>query len=614
MAKGINIGGIYGEFSLDNKGAKQVLQQTKAEMAKAAVEMQKSARVKVDLEQWKQLSSQMQALKARAQETRMALLKAAPDSEDAKKLQGTLAGLNKQIKLIKDSTGPARKELERLAKTADDSLKRAGERMSGFGRSMSMFVTAPIIAAGAAMLKFAGEMEQSELAFTTLLGSAEKAKTFIKELREFAAATPFELPGLMDSSRKLLAFGFEAKQIIPMMRSIGDAVSALGGGEAEISRVTTALGQMKAKGKVSAEEMMQLAELGIPAWQMLADKIGVTIPEAMKMAEKGQISAAQGIDAVLSGMSTKFAGMMEKQSKTLLGQWSTFKDNARAAMTDLGTAIIPAAQAALQALQPLLGMVGKMAQAFAALPGPAQTAVLAFAGMAAAAGPLLMVIGQMAQGWKSFVDVLGTVQDRLKKSGGAMKSAKSALGGLGGALTLAAAGVALFVYQVQRVGAEVDQMAEKVWRDKDAVDALNASLSKYKEQLRGADLHRSESQLRQLYDQRNEAKERLNKVEAKSNWWNYGSAMNRAAAHEERAEIQRTSKRIEVVRERIKEIKGNGSVYGGSMRTLENATSTPVAPAAGAQAQQLNYMQQMLQRMDTQIQELKKINAPAVSS
>lgn len=196
--------------------------------------------------------------------------------------------------------------------------------------------------AGLGLVKLAGEAEQAQVAFTTLLGSAEKAQAFLGQLRDFAARTPFEMAGLQDSSRKLLAFGFTAQQIIPMLTAVGDAVGSLGGSAEVMDRVVYALGQMQAKGKVSAEEMMQLAETGIPVWKMLADEIGVSIPEAMKMAEKGAISAGQAIPAILEGMQKKFGGGMVQQSQTLLGMWSTTMDNLKTAGVQAGEAITEA--------------------------------------------------------------------------------------------------------------------------------------------------------------------------------------------------------------------------------------------------------------------------------
>src|SRR5919202_610426 len=123
-------------------------------------------------------------------------------------------------------------------------------------------------------LGFNALKEQANIGFTTMLGSGEKAQAFLGDLQKFAASTPFELPGLIQTSQQLLAFGFDANKVIPMMTAIGDSVAALGAGPDVMQGITLALGQMQAKGKVSAEEMNQLAERGIPAWKYLASAIG----------------------------------------------------------------------------------------------------------------------------------------------------------------------------------------------------------------------------------------------------------------------------------------------------------------------------------------------------
>lgn len=168
--------------------------------------------------------------------------------------------------------------------------------------------------------------ENSTLAFETMLGSMDQAKSFLAELQQFAEKTPFELPGLIDASQKMIAFGFTSKEVLPTLTAIGDAVSGLGGSPEKLQRVITAIGQIKAKGKIQAQEMLQLAEAGIPAWDMLAKAIGKTIPEAMKESEKGAIDATTAINALINGMNDRFGGLMAKQSQTFSGLKSTFND------------------------------------------------------------------------------------------------------------------------------------------------------------------------------------------------------------------------------------------------------------------------------------------------
>lgn len=193
---------------------------------------------------------------------------------------------------------------------------------------------------GAASVKMAGEMQASKRAFTTLLGDSQKAEKLLGDLAKFAAETPFDLPGLTTASKKLLAFGFAAEDIIPIMASIGDAAAMLGIGQEGIDRLTLAIGQMQAKGKVSGEEMRQLAEAGIPAWKFLADAIGVSIPQAMDMASKGAIDSTTGINAVLMGMQQNFKGGMEGLSKEIPGLFSTIQDNVGAIGREIGDKLI----------------------------------------------------------------------------------------------------------------------------------------------------------------------------------------------------------------------------------------------------------------------------------
>lgn len=232
------------------------------------------------------------------------------------------------------------------AQQAKVHITKLEQRMQSMQEASDMLAKG-VLAVGAAMgaagmyaITMAAQMEQSEIAFGTLLGSGEKAKIFLKDLADFAAKTPFELRGLQQSSRMLLAFGFQAQDIIPMMTAVGDAVAALGGGEFEIQRVVRALGQMAAKGKTSSEEMMQLAELGIPVWDMLAKEIGVSVPEAMELASQGAIDGMAGVNAILAGMQGRFAGAMDEQSKSILGMWSTIKDNISLGAVHLGNILI----------------------------------------------------------------------------------------------------------------------------------------------------------------------------------------------------------------------------------------------------------------------------------
>lgn len=189
--------------------------------------------------------------------------------------------------------------------------------------------------------QLAAGLEQAKIAFTTMLGSAEKSDKMLKELKAFADKTPFEFLELQDAAKRMMAYGFAAKDVIPTLEAVGNAAGALGGGGPMIQRITTALGQMSAKGKVGNDDLRQLAETGIPALKHLADAAGVTTGAMSKMIEKGIIPADQAVKVLIASMQRDFGGLMAKQADTAAGKLSTMKDAIAGAKTEIGAGFIP---------------------------------------------------------------------------------------------------------------------------------------------------------------------------------------------------------------------------------------------------------------------------------
>ncbi len=277
-------------------------------------------------------------------------------------------------------------------------LESVGGQLQSVGMGLTASITAPLLGVGIASLKVAGDMEMARVAFTNLLGSGEKAQAYLEQLRDFAMKTPFELPGLISATQRLMAMGIAAEKVIPTMTAIGDAVAGVGGSAETLNRVVMAIGQIQAKGKLSAEEMLQLAEAGIPAWAMVAEKIGKTVPEAMKLAEKGAIDANTAIAALTEGMEKRFGGMMAQGSKTWTGMLSNFKDQITKTLDDIGKSLMSTGKGILTAGSSLLDWISSLAAAFGKLPTAVQTTVIALAGIAAAIGPAVVAIGLLSSG------------------------------------------------------------------------------------------------------------------------------------------------------------------------------------------------------------------------
>lgn len=201
--------------------------------------------------------------------------------------------------------------------------------------------------------QLAGEFEQTEVAFTTMLGSGEEAQALLKDITDFAASTPFELPGIQSAAKSLLAFGTESEEIIPTLRRLGDVGAGLNIPLGELSEI---YGKAQTSGRLFAEDINQLSGRGIPIIKELAKQFGVAESEVKGLVESGAVGFENLEEAFVSMTDEggQFAGLMEAQSETLLGQWSNLKD----ALTQLG---ITLGQALLPVLKPMVETIAAMA-------------------------------------------------------------------------------------------------------------------------------------------------------------------------------------------------------------------------------------------------------------
>jgi tape measure domain-containing protein len=199
-------------------------------------------------------------------------------------------------------------------------------------------VAAFAVAAGAG-IKMAADFEQTNIAFKTMLGSAEAAKSVLQDIRTFANTTPFEFPELANAGRSLLAFGTEAKDIVKVLGRIGDVASGV---SAPIGELAELYGKMQVQGRLFAQDINQLTGRGIPIIGELAKQFGVTESEVKSLVEEGKVGFEQLEKAFISMTSEggKFYNLTAEQSKSLKGLWSTLKDSVSDNLRVLGENII----------------------------------------------------------------------------------------------------------------------------------------------------------------------------------------------------------------------------------------------------------------------------------
>lgn len=246
----------------------------------------------------------------------------------AAKTRATMADLGNDMEATATRSGTG---FSRLAGTA---LKGLAIGLTGAG-----------VAGGVMGIKTAAGMEQARISFTTMLGSAEKADAFLGKLADFAASTPFEFPELQTASSSLIAAGIDASKVIPIMTTLGDVTAGMGTGSEGIKRATIALQQMQAAGKITGEDLNQLRDAGVPVYDLLAKATGKSKAEVVALAQAGKLGSkelGQMMKALETGKGLeRFSGLMEKQSHSLTGMWSTFTDTLNMQLAKAVTPMIP---------------------------------------------------------------------------------------------------------------------------------------------------------------------------------------------------------------------------------------------------------------------------------
>lgn len=170
----------------------------------------------------------------------------------------------------------------------------------------------------------------AKIGFSTLLGE-DRGQQMMNDLDAFAKATPFNTTQVIAQAQKMIAMGWDADKILEDMKTIGDAAAATGRGEEGLQRIVLALSQIRSKGKLSTEELNQLAEGGIAAKRYIAEGLGYGTGDKGLMAmtkdlEKGKIGAEAGINAILEGMK-EYKGMMDQTANsTVSGLKSQIED------------------------------------------------------------------------------------------------------------------------------------------------------------------------------------------------------------------------------------------------------------------------------------------------
>ncbi|MDV3555248.1 hypothetical protein CMU76_05795 [Elizabethkingia anophelis] len=187
------------------------------------------------------------------------------------------------------------------------------------------------------LINVRGEFQKTEIAFSTMLGNAEQAKSLMNDMVNLAAKTPFSLQDVSSGAKQLLAFQVPADQVVDTLTRMGNIAAGLG---VPLSRINLVYGQVKAKGKLMGDDLRQFTEAGIPMVAELAKKFNKTTAEISDMVSAGKIGF-KDVKDVLFSMTNEggmFFNLMEKQSASLSGKISNLEDAWDQMLNKLGEA------------------------------------------------------------------------------------------------------------------------------------------------------------------------------------------------------------------------------------------------------------------------------------
>lgn len=371
------------------------------------------------------------------------------------KITGDATGFDRAIKDAEKSAGNFQKTIGDMGK----KLSSAGKSLQSAGKKITMATTA-FAGIAAIGVKYNATMETYATSFEVMTGSAEKAAEVVDELKDIAASTPFEMPELAETTQLLMNYGFTADDALDKMQMLGDISQ---GSAEKMNRIATAYGQMSSAGKVSLEDVKQMIEAGFNPLQEISESTGESMESLYDRISAGTIS----VDEITASMqrSTSEGGRyfqsMEKQSLTFSGQMSTLKDNVQGLLGNVTSGIfeklaqdvLPKINEVLTTVntafeeggfQGVLDAIGEMSpaldgvitkiQSFSTFLQNLGISPAAFAGIVAAIGPAITVVGTLVRG-------IGGISTAISR----ISTAVSGLGGIKGIFTALTGPVGLTV-------------------------------------------------------------------------------------------------------------------------------------------------------------------------
>lgn len=234
-----------------------------------------------------------------------------------------------------DNSGLKKGETEAKAiwNQMGNDAEKTGARISNIWKGV--LSTAAIAGFVKQMVKYRGEFQQLEIAFTTMLKSGDKAKKLMSDLTQFAAETPFGLQSAASGAKQLIAYGSTAESVIGELRMLGDVAAGTG---QSINDLVYLYGTLRTQGRAFAMDIRQFAGRGIPIYDELAKVLNTSKDKVNEFVTAGKVGFAE-IEQAFKNMTSAggmYGGLMEEQSKSVTGRIEQLRDAIDMMFNDIG--------------------------------------------------------------------------------------------------------------------------------------------------------------------------------------------------------------------------------------------------------------------------------------
>lgn len=246
-------------------------------------------------------------------------------------ITGDNSNFLRKLREVETGVTNTSKEIEKNGLGIEDMFNKMTKAAAAFGAG---FTAKELIQN---IIQVRGEFQQLEVAFTTMLGSSEKANVLMAQLTETAAKTPFYLQGVANGARQLLAYGTSAEDVNETLIRLGNIAAGL---SQPLGDLVYLYGTTMTQGRLYTQDLNQFTGRGIPMIKELAKEFGVAESEIRGMVEAGMIGFPE-VQKVIQNLTNEggmFFNLMQEQSKTITGQISNIGDSFSMMLNDIGKA------------------------------------------------------------------------------------------------------------------------------------------------------------------------------------------------------------------------------------------------------------------------------------